>query len=75
MGGAQAFGFHAWTEVFIDGRWTPIDGTLDQEGIGAAHLKIGSSNLKDASIAVALEPVLKLIGGLRIEVLETTPEP
>ena len=31
-----AFGYHMWTEVYIDGRWIPLDGTLGLGGIGAA---------------------------------------
>ncbi|NLF07544.1 MAG: hypothetical protein GX594_06125 [Pirellulaceae bacterium] len=68
----QAFGFHAWTEVYVDGRWTPIDATLARGGAGAAHLKIASSNLKEASVYNLLLPVMKLIGGLRIEVVESS---
>lgn len=72
---AQVFGFHAWTEVYVDGRWTPIDATRAQGGIGAAHLKIASSDLKDASVYNVLLPVFKLIGGLRIEIVDTSPQP
>ena len=36
MEGEQAFGYHMWTEVYIDKRWIPIDGTLALGGIGAA---------------------------------------
>ena len=66
----QAFGFHAWTEVYVKGRWIPIDGTLAHGGIGAAHLKITASNLKAATVYNALLPVVKLFGGLRIEIID-----
>ncbi len=49
MDRAAAFGYHMWTEVYIDKRWIPIDGTLALGGIGAAHLKIANSSLKSAS--------------------------
>ncbi|MBU4271922.1 MAG: transglutaminase family protein [Planctomycetes bacterium] len=68
--GRRAFGFHAWTEVYVKDRWIPIDGTLAHGGIGAAHLKIAASNLKEASVYNALLPVVKLIGGLRIEIVD-----
>ena len=73
MGGQQAFGFHAWTEVYIDGRWTPLDGTLALGGVGAAHLKIAASNLEGASAYNLMLPVMKLIGRMRIEVLDASP--
>ena len=45
----QAFGYHMWTEVYVDKRWIPVDATLAAGGIGAAHLKIAQSNLQGAS--------------------------
>ncbi|MBN1395099.1 MAG: transglutaminase family protein [Pirellulales bacterium] len=72
--GLQAFGFHAWTEVFIKDRWIPIDGTLALGGVGAAHLKISSSNFKESSFHGDLLPIVKLIGALRIEILDQAPD-
>ena len=72
--GQQAFGYHAWTEVYIKGRWIPVDGTLALGGIGAAHLKIAASNLKGASVYNALLPVIKILGQLRIDILDVSPK-
>ncbi len=74
MDGRRAFGYHAWTEVYIKGRWIPIDGTLALGGIGAGHLKIAAGNLKGASVYNALLPVIKILGQLRIEVLDVSPK-
>ena len=49
MQGGGAFGYHMWTEAYIDRRWIPIDATLAQGGIGAGHLEIAHTNLKGAS--------------------------
>ncbi len=65
--GRQAFFYHMWTEVYVDKRWIPIDGTLARGGIGAGHLKIAQSNLKSAFSAFL--PVMQVAGGLRIEIL------
>ncbi len=73
MPSAQAFGYHMWTEVYIDNRWIPIDGTLGLGGIGAAHLKIAQSNLAGASAYSAFLPVAQLLGHLKIEILEINP--
>jgi len=59
-----------WTEVYVDGRWIPIDGTLAQGGIGAAHIKLSDSNLKAASLPAATLPLLRVLGQLRIEIVE-----
>ena len=68
--GGQAFGYHMWTEVYIDKQWIPLDGTLAQGGIGAAHLKIAQSNLKDASAYSAFLPVMQVLGRLSIKVID-----
>ena len=70
MEGGQAFGYHMWTEVYIDKRWVPIDGTLSLGGIGAAHLKIAQSNLKDATAYSSFLPVMQVMGRLSIKVIE-----
>ncbi len=66
----QAFLYHMWTEVYLGARWIPVDGTLARGGIGAAHLKLADSSLVGASAYSALLPVTKVVGKLRIEVLE-----
>jgi hypothetical protein len=56
--------------VYVQGRWIPIDGTLALGGIGAAHLKIAHSNLKDASAFSVFLPVAQVLGHLSIEVVD-----
>ena len=69
--GRQAFGMHAWTEVWIDDRWLALDATMARGGVGAGHLKICDSNLADANPATATLPVSQLLGkALTIECLE-----
>lgn len=67
---AQAFGYHMWTEVYVDGRWTPLDATLAQGGIGPTHLKLAHSNLEGASAYSAFLPVVRVLGQLHIDVLD-----
>ncbi len=66
----QGFGYHMWTEVYIEDRWIPIDGTLALGGIGAGHLKIGQTNLEGASIYSTFLPVVQILGQLDIEVVD-----
>jgi hypothetical protein len=69
MQGTDAFGYHMWTQVYIDNRWIPIDGTLAQGGIGAGHLEIAHSNLEGASAYSAFLPVVQILGRLGIEIV------
>ncbi len=65
--GTQSFCYHAWTEVHIAGRWIPLDATLAEGGVGAAHLKLGHSNLEGASAYSSFLPVIQVAGRLKIE--------
>jgi len=67
----RAFGYHMWNEVFINGRWIPVDATLGQGGIGAGHLKVAESDLAGASAYTSFLPVVQLLGRLKIDVIES----
>jgi len=70
MPSAQAFGFHMWTEVYVNNRWIGLDGTLGQGGIGAGHLKLAVSSLKDATAFSSFMPVARVLGKIKIEVAD-----
>jgi hypothetical protein len=63
------FAFHMWTEVWIEGRWRPLDATLGLGHIGAAHLKICDQSWHDERSLTPLLPVLRVLGKLTIEVV------
>ena len=62
-------GFHMWTEVWIDGRWIPIDATLGRGYVGATHLKITDHSWYDTQSLTPLLPVVRVLGKLSIEVI------
>jgi len=68
----HGFAYHMWTEVWCADRWIPLDATLGQGGIGAAHLKIRHSNLEGVDSLGAFLPVLDLMGKLRLEIVAVT---
>jgi transglutaminase-like putative cysteine protease len=70
---AQGFAYHMWNEVWIGDRWVPLDGTLGQGGIGAAHLKLAHSDLRGASAYSAFLPVFRVLGQLKLEVTSVEP--
>jgi hypothetical protein len=64
----RAFSYHLWAEVFVDGRWIPVDGTLALGGIGAGHMKVTDTNLKSASAqSEAFLPVAQILDRLTID--------
>lgn len=57
--GHQSFGYHAWAEVVLDGRWVAVDPTWNEQLADATHLKLGDE----------LYTLGGLMGALTIEVL------
>ncbi len=37
----KAFGGHAWNEVVLDGVWVPVDSSLRETEVDAAHISFG----------------------------------
>jgi transglutaminase-like putative cysteine protease len=65
-----SLGFHMWNELYLGGRWIPMDATLGQGGIGAAHVELGHTDLDGVSAFSSFLPVAQVAGQLRVEVLE-----
>lgn len=63
------FAFHMWTEVWIKGRWIPIDATLGEGYVGATHLKITDHSWNDTRTLQPLLPLLRVLGRLSIDVV------
>ena len=72
LSGSSSFGYHMWTEVFID-RWVGLDAVIAKGGVSACHIKIGHSSLHDATSVSVFLPTVRLIGRLRLAVLDVKP--
>ncbi len=51
-----SFGGHMWTEVFVNGKWIPLDATLGKGGIAADHIKFADTNFSDEGDFQARSP-------------------
>ena len=60
-GNGPVFAFHMWTEVWVAGRWIPLDATLGRGHVGATHLKITDSSWHDTRSMTPLLPVLRVM--------------
>ena len=65
-----SMGFHMWAEVWVHGRWMPIDATLGQGYVGAAHIKITDHSWHKTESLTPLLPVVRVLDKLTIEVLK-----
>jgi transglutaminase-like putative cysteine protease len=70
-GGRPYLGFHLWTEVWIEGQWVGVDGTLGRGGVDAAHLKVADHSWHDVQSLTPLLPVERVLGKMRVEVVRT----
>ena len=69
LGKEGIFGWHMWTQAFIDGRWVDFDATLRQR-YHAGHVLTGTSGLSEGGLAAELGSSIVLMGNLEIEVLD-----
>lgn len=69
-----AFGGHMWTEVFLNGKWIPLDATLGRGGIGAGHIKLADTGFQDEGPAATASflPILRVIGNTSLQVKSIT---
>jgi hypothetical protein len=66
----QAFCFHMWTEIQIQGRWIPFDATLSSRGVGAAHIKLAHSSFSTQFPLNELLPTLRILGKIDLEIID-----
>jgi hypothetical protein len=66
----DAFGGHAWTEVWIGGEWYALDGTLAQGSADATHITFSRLTLEDAAGAEVYVGLLQGLGNLEIDPVE-----
>ncbi|MCC6786175.1 MAG: transglutaminase domain-containing protein [Planctomycetes bacterium] len=64
------WGGHAWNEVWIDGEWYALDGTLGLGRADALHLAFSKMTLADGNGAAEFGALLTGLGKLDVEVLE-----
>ena len=66
------WGGHAWSEVWIDGAWYALDGTVGSGSVDALHLTLARLTLSEGSPMAEFATLMRNIGEVDIEVLELT---
>ncbi len=66
--GQPMFGFHMWTEVFVRGRWMPLDGTMGLGFVGADHIKVSHHTYAEVESLAPIASLQNFIGKVKIEV-------
>ncbi|MCZ2341948.1 MAG: hypothetical protein LC104_09160 [Bacteroidales bacterium] len=60
-GSKPCLAYHMWFEVYVDGRWIPMDATLGYGGIGPGHVKITDASWHEERSFAPLLPVLTVL--------------
>ncbi|MFO0974128.1 MAG: transglutaminase-like domain-containing protein [Phycisphaerae bacterium] len=63
------FGYHMWTQVWIDGRWIDIDAAMRQTDCDPTHVALAIMSMNDESLMSGAMNIVALIGRLKIEVV------
>jgi transglutaminase-like putative cysteine protease len=69
MDGADAFGWHMWTQALINGAWIDLDATLPMT-YSPGHVLVATSPLSDGWGQSDLVGLLGLLGNVQIDVIE-----
>ncbi len=64
------WGGHAWNEVWIDGKWYPLDATNGYGFVDGLHLTLSSMTLNDADFGAEFIKLTHALGNLDIEIIE-----
>ena len=73
--GTIRFGYHMWTQIYVNGRWLDFDAALDQPRPDATHIVLGFNDLTDASIPLnSINTFMRVAGRTQLTV-EPLPVP
>jgi len=64
------FGYHMWTQFYIDGRWIDFDAALRESDCSPIRIAFATSSLKNAGLADLTLPLLSKIGAIEIQVMK-----
>jgi len=67
-GAQDVFGYHAWTQARLDGRWVDLDPTLPGPApFDAAHIALSVTPMRDGMLVNSLMELGSIMGRLEIE--------
>lgn len=69
------FGYHMWTQFYIDGRWIDFDAALEETEVSPARITFATSSLRDAGMADLSLAMLDKIGQVDLEIIAVDGKP
>lgn len=68
--GPMDFGFHMWTQVYIDGKWVDIDAAMRQTDCDATHIAIALIPLGEGDLMGEVWGIVPMLGQLDIDIVD-----
>ncbi|MFA5863825.1 MAG: transglutaminase-like domain-containing protein [Phycisphaerae bacterium] len=68
--GSGAFGYHMWTQVWIDNQWLDMDPTFGEVQPDPTHIALALEDLADETFIKQAVELVKFIGQVKIEQME-----
>lgn len=69
-GERDIFGYHMWTQFYIDGRWVDFDAALRESNCSPTRIAFATSSLKNVGLADISLPLISKIGAIDIDILD-----
>lgn len=64
------FGYHLWTQFYINGKWVDFDAALRESECSPIRLTFAVSSLKHSGVADLSLPLINKIGAIDLEILD-----
>ena len=64
------FGYHLWTQFYINGKWVDFDAALRESECSPIRITFAVSSLKHSGVADLSLPLISKIGAIDLEVLD-----
>lgn len=65
------FGYHMWTQVYLNGKWVDLDAAMRQTECAPTHIAVSLLPLNDEGMIDSVRGLLPLMGRLEIEIVES----
>lgn len=69
----RVFGFHMWTQFYIGGQWVDFDAAQRESDCNPTHIAFAVGSMRDSSMGDFAFPLLRVLGQIKLEVLDTEP--
>ncbi|MCK4660406.1 MAG: transglutaminase domain-containing protein [Phycisphaerae bacterium] len=72
-GADNVFGFHMWTQFYINGQWVDFDAAQNESDCNPTHIALTVDSLHDSGLGDLAFAILPVMARLQIEIMECEP--